>query len=72
MSKKIGVLGSGGVAQTLAAGFVKHGYAVKMGTRDAGKLADFAKKNTAIAIGSFEEAAAFGEIIVLAVKGKVV
>ena len=46
MAKKIGVLGSGSVAQTLAQGFLKHGYDVKMGTRDAQKLAEFdTKKN---------------------------
>lgn len=72
MAKKIGVLGSGTVAQILAAGFVKHGYEVKMGTRDATKLSDFAaKQGGKVAVGSFAEAAAFGEILVLAVKGKV-
>lgn len=72
MAKKIGVLGSGSVAQTLAQGFLKHGYDVKMGTRDAQKLAEFATKtNGKISIGSFADAAAFGEILVLAVKGKV-
>ena len=40
-AKQIGVLGSGVVAQTLAAGFLKHGYAVKLGSRDTGKLADW-------------------------------
>ena len=71
MAKKIGVLGSGTVAQILADGFVKHGYEVKMGTRDAKKLEEFAAKSGGkIAIGSFADAAAFGEIVVLAVKGK--
>lgn len=37
MAKKVGIIGSGGVAQTLAAGFVKHGYEVKMGSRDVKK-----------------------------------
>ena len=72
MAKKIGILGSGSVAQTLASGFLKHGFDVKMGTRDAAKLADFAAKaDGKIGIGSFADAAAFGEILVLAVKGKV-
>jgi len=70
MAKKIGILGSGAVAQTLAGGFVKHGFEVKMGTRDAAKLADFtAKSGGKIAVGTFADAAAFGEILVLAVKG---
>lgn len=34
MNKRIGILGSGSIAQVLAAGFTKHGYEVKMGTRD--------------------------------------
>jgi predicted dinucleotide-binding enzyme len=70
MAKQVGVLGSGAVAQTLAAGFLKHGYAVKMGSRDPGKLKDWlAGAGKGATAGSFEDAAAFGEIVVLAVKG---
>lgn len=70
--KKIGVIGSGVVAQTLGAGFLKHGYQVMLGTRDKSKLADWQKTNGANAlVGSFSDAAKFGEIIVLAVKGTV-
>lgn len=72
MAKKIGIIGSGGVAQTLAAGFVKHGYEVKMGSRDVKKLDEFAGKHGGkVGVGSFADAATFGEIVVLAVKGKV-
>ena len=70
MKKKIGIIGSGTVGQTLATGFLKYGYEVKIGTRDLTKLADW--KSTAgegASIGSFAEAAQFGEIIVLATKG---
>ena len=35
---KIGVIGSGVVGKTLAAGFLKHGHAVTIGTREAAKL----------------------------------
>ncbi|MFO1472992.1 MAG: NAD(P)-binding domain-containing protein [Turneriella sp.] len=71
MSKKIGIIGSGSVAQTLAAGFVKHGYEVKMGSRDVKKLEEFAGKHSGkVTIGSFADAATFGNIVVLAVKGK--
>jgi len=66
---KVGVLGSGGVAQTLAAGFVKHGHQTMIGTRDKAKLADWHKKNPTTQVGSFSDAAAFGEVVVLAVKG---
>jgi len=68
---KIGILGSGAVAQTLAAGFLKHGHAVTVGTRDVAKLADWKAKNPGAQVGSFGDAAAFGEVVVLAVKGTV-
>ena len=70
--KKIGIIGSGIVAQTLGAGFLKHGYQVMLGTRDKSKLAEWQKGAGAKAqLGSFADAAGFGEIIVLAVKGTV-
>lgn len=72
MAKKIGIIGSGAVAQTLAAGFIKHGHEVKMGSRDVKKLDEFIGKHGGkITVGSFADAAAFGDIVVLAVKGKV-
>ena len=68
--KKIGIIGSGIVAQTLGTGFLKHGYQVMLGTSDKSKLADWQKSAGANAlVGSFAEAEEFGEIIVLAVKG---
>lgn len=67
---KIGVLGSGIVGQTLATGFLKYGHQVMIGTSDKNKLEDWNKKTGSGAfVGSFEETAKFGEIIVLAVKG---
>jgi predicted dinucleotide-binding enzyme len=68
---KIGVVGSGVVAQTLGAGFLKHGHEVMLGTREAAKLKDWAAKNPRARIGDFAAAAAFGEIVVLAVGGSV-
>jgi len=68
---KIGVLGSGEVAQTLAAGFLKHGHEVTIGTREPAKLAKWLKANPEAKVGSFSETAAFGEALVLAVKGSV-
>jgi len=66
---KVGILGSGPVAQTLGAGFLQHGHPVMLGTRDAGKLAAWQSKNARAKIGSFTDAAKFGEVVVLAVKG---
>lgn len=66
---KIGVLGSGGVAQTLAAGFLKHGYEAMVGSREPAKLAAWQSAHPEAKVGSFADAAAFGEVVVLAVKG---
>lgn len=66
----IGILGSGTVAQTLGTGFLKHGYTVMLGTRDAQKLATWKNEHGERAqVGSFAEAAGFGDLLVLAVKG---
>ncbi len=68
--KKIGILGSGNVAKELAKGFLKNGYPVTMGTGHPEKLRDFKNIEAPhVEIGSFAEAAAFGELLVLAVKG---
>ena len=66
---KVGVLGSGDVAKVLASGFLKHGHDVMMGTRTAAKLAEWQKQNPKGKVGHFPDAAKFGELIVLAVKG---
>jgi 8-hydroxy-5-deazaflavin:NADPH oxidoreductase len=68
--KKVAVLGSGAVGEALSNGFLAHGYAVMRGSRDPAKLAAWTAgaKGDASA-GTFEDAAAFGEIIVLAVAG---
>jgi 8-hydroxy-5-deazaflavin:NADPH oxidoreductase len=69
MGKRIGILGSGQVAKVLAAGFKRHGYEVKIGSRDPGKLAQFAAQE-GLAAGTFAETAAFGAMLVLAVHGQ--
>jgi predicted dinucleotide-binding enzyme len=70
MSAKIGIIGSGIVGQTLANGFVKHGYNVMIGTNSSAKREDLKSKTGGkAAVGTFAETAAFGEILVLCVKG---
>lgn len=70
MRKKIGILGSGTVAKSLGAGFLKHGYDLMAGTRDPSKLKDWVKgAGSGSRVGTFEETAAFADIVVLAVKG---
>ena len=68
MKTKIGILGSGIVARVLGNGFLEYGYDVMLSTRDESKLADWKASGNG-KVGSFSEAAAFGDILVLAVKG---
>jgi len=66
---RIGILGSGDVAQALAGGFLEHGHDVMLGTRTPAKLADWTAENPKARVGSFAEAAKFAELAVLSVKG---
>ena len=66
---KVGVLGSGDVAKSLAGGFIKHGHDVVMGTRSPEKLSGWGAQNPKAKIGSFDEAARVADVVVLAVKG---
>lgn len=70
---KVGIIGSAQVAQVLARAFSSEGHAVTLGTRDIAKesVIKFQTDNPAIEIGSFEEAAFFGDILVLATGGEV-
>jgi predicted dinucleotide-binding enzyme len=68
--KKAGIIGSGQVAKVLGDGFLSLGYSVMLGSREPGKLEDWkAKGGEGAQTGSFREAAAFGDILILAVKG---
>ncbi len=67
---KIGILGSGIVGQTLGSGFIKYGHHVKIGTSNTSKLSDWLKSaGSNASAGSFDEAAKFGDLILLSVKG---
>ena len=66
---RIGVIGSGEVAQTLAAGFLHYDHDVTIGTRDPDKLRRWHVLYPQGRVGSFADAAASGEVVVLAVKG---
>jgi predicted dinucleotide-binding enzyme len=66
---KVGILGSGGVGQALGKGFADLGHDVKLGTRDPNQEKVkmwLAKTGPRVSAGSFAEAAAFGEILILA------
>ncbi|MFZ1687295.1 MAG: NAD(P)-binding domain-containing protein [Flavobacteriales bacterium] len=66
---KIGVLGSGMVGQVLAAGFLKKGNEVMVGTRNPEKLAGWLDKNPDGKVSDHKNTAAFGDVVVLATKG---
>jgi 8-hydroxy-5-deazaflavin:NADPH oxidoreductase len=70
MTSRIGIIGSGVVGQTLANGFVAHGYEVTIGTTSPGKRDELRTKTHGKAtVGSFEDAARFGDTVVVATKG---
>lgn len=69
---RVGVLGSGGVGQRLAAGFSSRGHDVMIGSRDPSKpeLAEWlAGEGSGIRAGNFKETAEHGGLLVLAVLG---
>ena len=68
----VGIIGSGDVGRALGRGFASRGYGVKIGSRTPGseKLKEWVR-NTGrnSSTGSFAEAAAYGDILVLATLG---
>jgi predicted dinucleotide-binding enzyme len=67
---KVAVIGSGMVGEALANGFKQHGEQVMRASRDPHKLAEWKERAGPLtSIGTFAEAAAWGEVVVLAVKG---
>ncbi len=69
--KKIGIIGSGVVAKTLGNGFLKHNYEVMLGSRYLSKITPWKEEaGDKGRIGTPAEAAKFGDIVVLAVKGR--
>jgi len=69
---KVGILGSGDVAQALGTGFVTLGHEVRLGSRTANnaKIGAWAKGTGGKgSTGTFADAAAFGEVVVLATLG---
>jgi predicted dinucleotide-binding enzyme len=70
---KVGIVGSGVVAQALGKGFISRGHDVKLGSRTpgSGKLQAWKKAaGTKATTGSFSEAAAYGDIVLVATLGK--
>ena len=67
---KIGILGSGSVAQALGEGRQRHGHGVMLGSSAPGKLAGWVRAHPGAAAGGFGDAAAFADLVILAVKGQ--
>ena len=68
---KVGIIGSGIVGRVLAKAFLTEGHGVMLGTRNINKeeVVKWKKENEKGLLGSFQETAQFGEIVVLAVSG---
>ncbi|HUR62491.1 MAG TPA: NAD(P)-binding domain-containing protein [Candidatus Thermoplasmatota archaeon] len=80
---RVGIIGSGQVGQTLAAGFAKKGHDVVLGTRDPKKalaetkagpqgqppLSAWAKANPRVKVVTMAEAARHGEVLAFVVHG---
>lgn len=81
--KTIGILGTGSVGQTLASKFITLGYEVMLGTRNVSEKLEVKEKdsygnptfnewykaNKNVKLGTFNEAAIFGEILMNATHG---
>lgn len=79
----IGIFGTGGVARTIAAKLVSLGHGVMLGTRNVDEtkkrdqkdamgnppFGDWISKNSSVKVGTFSEAAAFGELLINATSG---
>jgi 8-hydroxy-5-deazaflavin:NADPH oxidoreductase len=68
---KIGILGSGDVGRVLGKAFLTEGHDVLLGTRDVNKdaVVKWKTENPKAQTGSFADAAAFGDVLVLATLG---
>ena len=69
---KVGILGSGLVGRVLGAGFLKYGHGVMLGTRNPAKaeVEQWLRENPRGSAGTFQQAAEFGELIVLCTLGR--
>ncbi|MGI0019138.1 MAG: NADPH-dependent F420 reductase [Nitrososphaera sp.] len=64
---KAGIIGSGEVGQRLGDGLIGLGHEVMIGSRDPAKLAAWVGRHSgAASAGSFSDAAAYGELLVIA------
>ena len=67
--KKIGIIGSGIVGQTLSKGFIAHDFEVMLGSQNQEKRNNLRNDIDGLLTGDFDQTASFAETLVLAVKG---
>ena len=69
----VGVIGSGTAGRALATAFLSEGHSVMLGTRDTFKeeVQKWRKENADGKAGTFEDTAAFGELLVLVTRGDI-
>jgi len=70
---KVGIIGSGIVGRVLATAFIAEGHEVMLGTRKTTKeeVIKWKKENVSGQVGTFADAAKFGDLLVLATGGSV-
>lgn len=70
---KIGIIGTGIVGRTLAKGFLTLGHDIMLGTRNISKdeVKKFLSDHDRALAGSFADAARFGDLLVIAVAGRI-
>lgn len=68
---KIGIIGSGIVGRVLGRAFLQEGHSVMLGTRNISKeeVVNWQAENPGGRLGSFQETAQYGDLLVLAVGG---
>lgn len=70
---KLGFIGSGPVSQVLGKAYAERGHEVMLSSRDISKLAAWSEEAGENArVGTFAEAAAFGEIVFISVRNDIV
>jgi len=73
MKSKVGILGSGEVGRSLGSGLAAKGYDVELGSRtpDKKQIQDWLKSAVGrVSVGTFADAAAHGEILILCTLGE--
>ena len=66
---KIGVIGTGNMGRTLGLRWAANGHEVLFGSRDRAKAEALARGHASVRAGDFDDAAAFGDVILFTARG---